>query len=199
MNEIRIEKNAALIVVDVQKGFEDPYWGRRDNPAAEENIATLIREWRARQRPVVVVRHDSRTPGSPLAAGMPGNDLKELVGESLGPDAPDLFLTKLVNSAFYGDPNLDEWLREQEIGQIVIVGIQTNMCNETTARMAGNLGYRVLYPIDAMHTFDATGPDGDVVTAEELTRATAASLHHGGFAQVIHTTDLLTSAAHPTT
>lgn len=194
MSEIQIEKNAALIVVDVQKGFEDPYFGRRDNPAAEENIAALIRDWRAQRRPVVVVRQDS-APGSPLAPGMPGNELKGLVGESLGPEAPDLFVTKSVNSAFYGKPNLDEWLRERGIGQIVIVGIQTNMCNETTARMGGNLGYRVLFVIDAMHTFDAFGPDGEVVTAEELTRATSASLHHGGFARVLRTADLLTAPA----
>ncbi|MFC4589308.1 cysteine hydrolase family protein [Sphaerisporangium corydalis] len=194
MSEIEIDKNAALIVIDVQEGFTDPYWGRRDNPAAEENIAALIREWRAERRPIVIVRHDSRTPGSPLLPGAPGNAVKDLVAVALGPEAPDLFLTKSVNSAFYGRPNLDEWLRGHGIGQIIIVGMQTNMCNETTARMAGNLGYQVLYPIDAMHTFDATGPDGEVVTAEDLTRATAASLHHGGFAQVIHTTDLLTTS-----
>ncbi|MFG1875378.1 isochorismatase family protein [Sphaerisporangium sp. NPDC049003] len=195
MSDIHIEQNAALIVIDVQKAFEDAYWGRRDNPAAEENIAALIREWGARRRPVVVVRHDSRTPGSPLAPGTPGNELKDLVGEALGPDQGHLLVTKSVNSAFYGEPNLHEWLSDREIGQIVIVGIQTNMCNETTARMGGNLGYRVLYPIDAMHTFDAIGPDGEVVTAEELTRATAANLHHGGFAQVVRTADLVNAMA----
>ncbi|MFF3668341.1 hypothetical protein [Microtetraspora malaysiensis] len=57
--------------------------------------------------------------------------------------------------------------------------------------MGGNLGFDVLYPIDAMHTFDAVGPDGEVVTAEELTRATAASLHHGRFATVLRTSELI--------
>ena len=113
--------------------------------------------------------------------------------EALTPREPDLVITKTVNSAFYGTPDLDAWLGEHGIEQIVIAGIQTNMCAETTARMAGNLGYRVWYAIDAMHTFDATGPDGEVVTAEELTRATAASLHHGGFARVVRTADLTES------
>ena len=54
MDKIELDRNAALIVVDVQQGFADPFWGRRDNPAAEENIASLIREWRAKARPVVV-------------------------------------------------------------------------------------------------------------------------------------------------
>ncbi|MEV0400459.1 cysteine hydrolase family protein [Actinoallomurus sp. NPDC050550] len=187
-----LTENTALIVIDVQKGFEDEYWGRRDNPAAEENIVALIRAWRSAGRPIVLVRHDSRPgSGSPLAAGSPGNELKDVVLEALGDTRPDLFVTKNVNSAFYGKPDLDGWLHERGIGQLVIAGIQTNMCNETTARMGGNLGYDVLYPIDAMHTFDAVGPDGETVTAEELTRATAASLHHGRFAQVVRTVDLI--------
>ncbi len=186
-----IHDNAALIVIDVQKGFDDSYWGRRDNHDAEENISVLIRAWRATGRPIVLVRHDSRTPGSPLAVGTTGNELKDTVTVAMGGAEPDLFVTKTVNSAFYGEPDLNTWLRAGGIDQIVIIGIQTNMCNETTARMGGNLGFDVIYPIDAMHTFDATGPDGDVVAAEEITRATAASLHHGGFARVTRTKDLL--------
>lgn len=181
----------ALIVVDVQQGFDDPSWGRRDNPAAEENIAALIRAWRAAGRPVVLVRHDSVQPGSPLRPDRPGNALKELVGEAMGGAAPDLLVVKHVNSAFLGTPDLAGWLRERGIGRIAIAGIQTNMCCETTARMGGNLGFEVLFALDAMHTFDAVGPDGRVVTAAELTRATAASLHHGGFARVVRTADLL--------
>jgi nicotinamidase-related amidase len=190
-----LDDNTALIVIDVQKGFDDPYWGRRDNAAAEENIAALIRAWRAAGRPIVVVRHDSANPSSPLAPGRPGNDLKDLVAAAMDGSPPDLFVTKPVNSAFYGEPDLNGWLRERGIGQIVIAGMQTNMCNETTARMGGNLGFDVLYPIDAMHTFDAVGPDGETVTAEALTRATAASLHHGGFARVVRTRELLGAPA----
>lgn len=186
--------DAALIVIDVQKGFEDPYFGRRDNPAAEDNIVALIRAWRSAGRPIVLVRHDS-VEGTVLAPESPGNAIKDVVLAAFEGAEPDLFVTKSVNSAFYGTPDLDAWLRERGIGQIVIVGIQTNMCNETTARMGGNLGYDVLYPIDAMHTFDAVGPDGETVTAEDLTRATAASLHHGRFARVLRTADLLGASA----
>ncbi|MEV5750195.1 cysteine hydrolase family protein [Actinoallomurus sp. NPDC052308] len=189
-----LSEKAALIVIDVQKGFEDPYFGRRDNPAAEDNIVALIRAWRAAGRPIVLVRHDS-PEGSPLAPESPGNALKDVVVAAFEGAEPQLFVTKNVNSAFYGKPDLDGWLRERGIDQIVIIGIQTNMCNETTARMGGNLGYDVLYPIDAMHTFDAVGPDGETVTAEELTRATSASLHHGRFARVVRTADLLGASA----
>jgi nicotinamidase-related amidase len=56
--------------------------------------------------------------------------------------------------------------------------------------MGGNLGYDVLFVLDACATFDREGPDGEVVTAEELTRATAASLHDE-FATVVATRDLV--------
>ena len=56
--------------------------------------------------------------------------------------------------------------------------------------MAGNLGYDVTFVIDATHTFDRQGPDGVTVTAEELARATAASLH-GEFANVVQIRDVI--------
>ena len=55
----------ALLVVDVQRGFEDPALGPRDNPHAEENVAKLIAAWRAHGEPIVVVQHDWQ--GGPAA------------------------------------------------------------------------------------------------------------------------------------
>lgn len=175
--------DAALVIVDVQQGFDDPYWGRRDNPECEANISRLVEAWGS--RPVVVVRHDSVNPASPLRPGLPGNALRSFV-----PSDPDLLVTKSVNSAFYGEPDLHAWLTERGVRTLVICGVQTNMCCETTARMAGNLGYDVQFALDATHTFDLRGPDGVVIPAEELARATAANLH-GEFATVVRTADLL--------
>ncbi|MFD4374131.1 cysteine hydrolase family protein [Streptomyces sp. NPDC058486] len=192
---MEIEENAALIVVDVQKGFESGVWGRRDNPGAEENMAALIDRWQETGRPVVFVRHDSVEEGSPLRPETEGNVFQDFVEERRGRGAgPEVLVTKTVNSAFYGEPDLDAWLKGVGTGQVVIVGIQTNMCNETTARMGGNLGYDVLFALDAMHTFDLAGPFGWTRTAEELTRATAVSLHGGGFARVVTTEEVLAAA-----
>ncbi|MFE9368582.1 cysteine hydrolase family protein [Streptomyces sp. NPDC006711] len=185
--------NAALVVVDVQRGFEEEeFWGPRDNPAADENIAALIDAWQETGRPVVFVRHDSSRPGSPLRPGYGGNDFKEYVRRRRGQGTgPELLVTKTVNSAFYGTPDLGAWFDEAGIRQIVVIGIQTNMCVETTARMGGNLGYEVLVPLDATHTFDLSGPFGWHRSAAELARATAVTLHGGGFARVVTTAGLL--------
>lgn len=176
----------ALVVIDVQKGFDQSeYWGRRNNPACEENVAALIAAWRARRGPLVYVRHDSSTPGSPLQPGAPGNALRDFVNGE-----PDLLVAKQVSSAFYGEPDLHAWLTARGLGSLALCGVQTNQCVETTARMAANLGYEVLFVLDATHTFDRAGPDGTVLTADDLARATATSLH-GEFVTVVRTHDLL--------
>src|SRR5262245_16915721 len=92
---------SALIVVDVQQGFDDPGWGPRNNPGSEANVAKLIEAWRERGQPIVYVRHDSDEPGSPFTPGQPGNDFQGILdGE------PDLLVVKSVNSAFHGEPDL---------------------------------------------------------------------------------------------
>ena len=181
--------DTALILIDVQSGFDDPeFWGPRNNPGAEANIKALLDAWQERRLPVVLVHHDSPKPESPLRPGQPGNDFKaELDGAR-----PDLVFGKKVNSAFIGDVDLDAWLKLRGITSFVLAGIQTNQCCETTARMGGNLGYDVTFALDATFTFDLEGPDGSVVTADELSRVTAANLGGGGFATVRSTKDILT-------
>jgi nicotinamidase-related amidase len=174
------EEPVALLVVDVQRGFDDSgHWGPRNNPDCEQNVARLLSAWRERGQPVVLVRHDSTEAGSPLAPGQPGNDFKDVITGT-----PDLLVTKHTNSCFYGDPDLHAWLRQRGVGKLAICGITTNHCCETTARMAGNLGYDVSFVIDATHTFDRGN-----LTADQLAEATATNLD-GEFAAVVKTADL---------
>jgi nicotinamidase-related amidase len=176
---------AALIVVDVQRAFDDPSWGPRNNSACEANVAALIAGWRERGWPVVFVRHDSDEPGSTLVPGSPGNAFKdEVTGE------PDLLVAKSVNSAFHGTPSLQDWLDERGLRTIYVCGITTNHCCETTARVGGNLGYDVRFVLDATAAFDRPDPFGGVVTADELMRVTATNLH-GEFATVVDTAEAL--------
>jgi nicotinamidase-related amidase len=174
----------ALLVIDVQKAFDDAaHWGPRNNPDCERNIGTLLAHWRATHQPVVFVRHDSDEADSPLRPDRPTNAFKDVItGE------PDVLVTKRVNSAFYGDPDLHRWLQDRGIEQLTICGITTNHCCETTARMAGNLGYDTTFVIDATHTFDRRH-----LTADQLSEATAANLDEE-FAAVRTTAEVTRSA-----
>jgi nicotinamidase-related amidase len=176
----------ALVVVDVQQGFDDPSWGVRNNEECDANIDALVHHWSAVGRPVVYVQHDSVHPESPLHPAAAGHRLKDYLADV----TPDLVVRKTVNSSFHGAPDLDQWLRSSELAGIVVCGITTNHCCETTARVGGNLGHDVLYALDATHTFDREGPDGTVVAADELARVTATNLH-GEFATVVGTAELL--------
>jgi nicotinamidase-related amidase len=177
----------ALIVVDAQAGFDDPWWGPRNNPNCDANIARLVTAWHERRAPLVYVRHDSAEAESPLHVDSPGNRLKPY----LRPE-PDVLVTKQVNSAFHGTPDLHAWLTAAGASGIVVCGITTNHCCETTARVGGNLGYEVLFVLDATHTFDRQGPDEAVLTADQLSQATATNLH-GEFATVVSTDQLLST------
>lgn len=178
--------STALIVVDVQKGFDDrAVWGERNNPDCETNVGRLIAAWRDHEWPIVFVRHDSQTPGSPLAGGSPGNAFKEVVAGE-----PDLLVTKSVHSAFHGTPDLADWLRGQRITGIAICGIQTNMCCETTARVGSDLGFEMIFVTDATHTFDLIGPNHQVYRAREIARYTALTLG-ADFGRVVSTAELL--------
>ncbi|WP_394825252.1 cysteine hydrolase family protein [Pendulispora albinea] len=187
---IHLDRKAALVVVDVQMGFNDlAYWGKRNNPACEANIGALLDAWEATKRPIVLVRHDSVSPESPLRPGHPGNRFKpEVEGRR-----HDLLVSKVVHSSFHGTPDLHAWLKGERITQVVVAGITTNMCCETTSRVASDLGYDLLFAVDATHAFDLKAPDGTVVTADELTRATMATLH-ADFGRIAKTADLVAEA-----
>lgn len=184
----------ALIVVDVQQGFDDPCWGRGDNPGAESAIERLVEAWTQLAWPVVVVRHDSVETGSPLRPDRPGNALKPFLS-----GRGDLVVAKSVHSAFHGDPDLHGWLQERGVSRVAVTGITTNHCCETTARVGCDLGYAVTFVWDATRTFDRTAPDGSVIPAEQLMLTTRANLDCE-FADVVDTRTLLArlAAAGPT-
>lgn len=181
-----LEHNTALIIIDVQKGFDNPVWGNRNNPQAEENTAKLLNVWRQTKRPIFHIQHLSQEENSPLRDGQVGSEIKEIVQ----PFANEPVIQKKVNSAFIGT-DLEERLRKNDITTVVITGLTTNHCVSTTTRMAGNLGFNTYVVADATATYDRTGHDGKQYTAEEIHSISLANLH-GEFATVIETEHLLT-------
>ncbi len=182
-----ISKNTALLVIDVQQGFNDPKWGRRNNPNAEANISRLISLWRSEERPVIHIQHCSVEPGSPLRPELPGCQFKP----EAAPMEGEPIFKKTVNSAFIGT-ELESYLRTNGIEHIVIVGLTTDHCVSTTTRMAGNFGFKVLLVSDATATFDRKGPDGKEYIAEDIHAVHIASLN-GEFCNVIKTESLTSS------
>lgn len=181
----RLPADPALLVIDVQRGFDDPVWGPRNNPGAEANIARLLAAWRETGRPVLHVLHDSRLPASPLRPGTPGNAPKP----EAEPWDGEAIYRKVVNAAFIGTA-LEADLRAAGRATLVIVGLTTNHCVSTTARMAGNLGFDAHVVSDATAAFDRVGLDGRVRPAAEV-HASALSDLDGEFAGVADTAAVL--------
>lgn len=179
MNEPHLR--TALIVVDVQRAFDE--WEargkRRNNPDAMARISDLLDAFRDARAPIFHIRHQGTKPASsflPEGTGFPVKDeARERNGEPV--------IVKQVNSAFIGT-DLEQRLRAQGIGAVVICGATTNHCVETTTRMAGNLGFDTRLVRDATWTFDRTGPDGDAHSAEDIHAMTLANLN-GEFARIV--------------
>jgi nicotinamidase-related amidase len=181
----RVDRSTALLVVDVQVGFDDPAWGARNNPSAEANIAALIAAWRTAGAPVIHIHHDSPHPSGLLRRGTRGNAPKP---EALPMDGESIY-RKSVNSAFIGT-RLEADLRELGIDTVAIVGLTTNHCVSTTARMAGNLGFRTLVLADATATFDRANLDGRIRPAEDVHNAALSDLQDE-FAEIVDTQSVL--------
>ncbi len=182
----KLSPNAALIIIDAQKAWDDPRMKRsRNNLNAEERIAELLAGWRRTGRPVLHIRHDSLIPGSLFSRGKPGNTIKKEVKPMHG----EPVIGKHVNSAFIGT-DLEERLRESGIREVVITGLTTDHCISTTTRMAGNLGFRTLLVSDATAAHSRVGVRGERYSAELIHQTSLASLN-GEFAEVVDTETLL--------
>jgi nicotinamidase-related amidase len=171
----------ALLIIDVQQGFQDPRLGQRNNPQAESQIARLLATWRRANQPIFHVQHLSQEPNSPFRPGQSGCEFQAIALPH--PDEP--IIQKSVNSAFIGT-DLETQLRQRQIEAIVIIGFTTNHCVSTTTRMAGNLGFETYVVADATAAFDRIGYDGQSYSADEIHAISLANLHQE-FATVIDT------------
>jgi nicotinamidase-related amidase len=184
---VSLPSTTALLLIDVQQGLDDTRYGARNNPDAERRIAELLAAWRAAGRPVIHVQHLSLEPHSPLRADRPGHAFKL----EAAPREDEPVFRKHVNSAFMGT-DLEPYLRTRGIDSLVMVGVTTDHCVSSTARMAGNLGFAVTVVDDATATFERRGPDGTHYSAELMHGVTLASLH-GEFATVRSTDEVLSA------
>jgi nicotinamidase-related amidase len=178
----------ALLVIDVQESFRRrPYFSEQDLPAFLRNVQSLIDRCQARGIPVVQVFHEEpgADPGNPFCAASGAvRTLRELTLQ------PAAVFRKSVHSAMFGrsaeGKTLEEWLRQQDVAELLITGIRTEQCCETTTRHASDLGFSVRYVTDATLTFPMRTRGGREVTAAEIQERTELVLD-GRFAEIVTT------------
>lgn len=181
------KKNTALILVDIQKAFDDEeYWGgNRNNKDAEQNCKLILEKWRELSLPIFHVRHSSRNTNSKLHSSHVGFEFKDEVK----PIDNEPIITKDVNSAFIGT-DLKERIDTKGITTLVIIGLTTNHCISTTVRMAANFDYETILISDATATFDRVGINGERYSSEIIHNTTLANLKDE-FATIMDTNQVL--------
>jgi nicotinamidase-related amidase len=180
-----LASNAALLLIDMQQGIHDPKLGRRNNPRAETNMALLLQAWRDSARPLVHVRHMSRSPESVFWPGSSGVEFQA----AFMPWPDEHVVEKNVPDAFIGT-GLESWLHVRGIRQLVLAGVATHNSVEGSARSGGNLGFDTVVVADATFTFDQRDFNGRVWPAEEV-HALSLSTIAADYARIENTAGLL--------
>jgi nicotinamidase-related amidase len=177
-------KQSALLVIDVQDSFKgDERWLRRNNPAFEQNIQQVIEEYRSSGLPIFFFL-DAEDSGN-FSRSSPYFKLMDFIQP--GPSEP--VIVKTSRNCFTST-NLADRLKAKGVKRVVVTGIKTEQCCETTARVASDLGYEVDFITEATLTFPIPHPNlPEELTADEVVQRTEYSLRNR-FAQISTIADL---------
>lgn len=176
---------SALIVIDVQQSFiRRPYWSDVELPAFLKSLQGLIDRFGERGLPILQVFHVEEDEGPSGAFSRHSGLVTQLPSLRLNPTET---FHKSVHSAMFagtvGGQSLDYWLRRNGVEHLVVTGIRTEQCCETTTRHASDLGYSVTYATDATLTFPMVSASGRTFSAAEIRERTELVLS-GRFATV---------------
>ncbi len=165
----------ALVVIDVQESFRArPSWATFNRPDIEKPVGRLVESSRAAGDLVVWVLHSEPDTGTVFD---PELGFVRVMDE-LAPIPGEPTITKTAHNAFT-TTNLQQTLTTHGIGELIICGIRTEQCCETTARVASDLGYQVIFALDATATSpisDWQSSRGRTLSADEITERTAYAL-----------------------
>jgi nicotinamidase-related amidase len=179
-------ERSALLVIDVQDSFRaDPErWARRSNPDFERNLTRLVDAYREAGLPVIWVLH---TDGDgPFRQDSPWFRLQPFLERREG----EALLVKTTRNSFTST-SLADVLAGLGVRRLAITGIQTEQCCETTARLAGDLGYDVDFVTQATLTFPIRDPaTGQELGTDEITRNAEFALR-GRFARIATVDELV--------
>ncbi|WP_411350176.1 cysteine hydrolase family protein [Paenibacillus sp. WLX2291] len=152
----------ALIIIDMQEIF----FNSKDNALYQresliEHVNTLIGKARDNDIPIVFIQHSDENPSDELYPGTPDWE----ISAQLSRKPEDTVIRKTRWDSFYRTSLLD-WLRRNEIEQMIFAGAQTEFCLDTTLRNAYSIGYQHnIVAADAHSTLDSS-----ILSAEQIMR-----------------------------
>ncbi|MGM9488825.1 cysteine hydrolase family protein [Ideonella sp. YS5] len=160
----------ALLLIDVQASFRArPYWSDAEAPAFFERTNALLAGAQAAGIPIVQVFHTDGPESADNAFSHASGLIKPL--EELRPFDAALRVEKHRHSALVGT-GLPVWLHQHGIRRLIVAGIRTEQCCETTTRHASDEGWEVDYVTEATLTFDMRTPSGTVLSAAAIRERT---------------------------
>jgi len=183
----------ALLVIDVQESFRRrPYWQPQEAPVFLKNTQALIDCCREQAIPVIQIFHQEPGPDAQDPFHPQSGFVRAMPELRLQADA---VFYKEVHSALYGKTadgvTLESWLRSHGIEEILVTGIRTEQCCETTTRHASDAGFKVRFVGDATLTFPMQSrTSGRQFSTAEIRERTELVLD-GRFAQVVSTAEAL--------
>jgi nicotinamidase-related amidase len=164
----------ALLLIDVQQSFvHRPYWSENDLAPFLGATNRLLAGCMAQGVPIVRVFHTDGpdAPDNPFSRA--SGHVRPLDG--LAPFDAALTVEKHRHSALVGT-GLPVWLHRQGIRRLIVAGIRTEQCCETTTRHASDEGWEVDFVTDATLTFDMRTPSGATLAAAAIRERTATVL-----------------------
>jgi nicotinamidase-related amidase len=181
--------DTALLVIDVQESFRHaPYWNDADLTPFTEHLQSLINGAASLNLPVLQVFHVGETGHFSLASG----HVRTLAPIRIEPDA---IFHKRKHSALVGT-GLDVWLTQHGVRRLIVSGIRTEQCCETTTRHASDCGWTVDFVTDATLTFPMTHVSGQRYSPADIKARTELVLSER-FASIVTVEEALRGAARP--
>jgi len=152
-----MNKNTALVIIDVQvELFEEPVYKEEQ---LLDNISSLIEKARLSNTPIIYIQHTEKEDG-PMLEGKEGWKIHPRIAPIKG----DITVLKYTPDSFH-ETNLQEVLNSMGIKNLVIAGLQTEYCIDTTCRSAFRLGYSTILVKDGHSTYDT-----DMLAASQIVR-----------------------------
>ncbi|MCW2238132.1 cysteine hydrolase family protein [Azospirillum canadense] len=164
---------SALVVIDMQRALYSGPAKPHEGDAILERVKALIARARAGKTLVVFIQHCSPA-GTPCETGSKGWELVD----GIAPGDGELLIQKTRPSIFFGTP-LEQHLRDARVGRLILAGMKTEYCIDTSCRAAADLGFRVVLAADAHTTMDSPAlPAASIIAHHNATLG-------GPFAEIV--------------